>query len=414
MSVRVYLATLVALAAIGQTYAQTAVDNSGTSVPGTWQPAGGSSPPASLATADASAGNPQTPAPHTAVAPRRPLAKVTSGISTLPNGHGQIWREYDISPYTLRVTNTARPEQALVDWILMDTGYETWHGEPLGILSATPRALRVYHTPEMQTIVGELVDRFVASEAETCTFTLRVITLDHPDWRAKAQRMLRPVQAQTPGTSAWVMDKEESAILLAELRRRTDFREHSSPHLMVNNGQSTVVTGTRPRNYIRNVELRPDLAVGFDAQTGTVSEGYSLDFSPLLSLDRRTIDASLKCQIDQIEKMVSVMVDVPTPSAPRQKTKVEVPQLTQFRFHERYRWPIDKVLLVELGMVPVPTPVDPKAKPLVPGLTLPLPLPKSPPRADLLVFIEAKGKTVQAPEAVDPPLFEAKTYRGRY
>ena len=38
------------------------------------------------------------------------LTKVSKGDGVLPNGHGQIWREYDISPYTNRVTSTARPE----------------------------------------------------------------------------------------------------------------------------------------------------------------------------------------------------------------------------------------------------------------------------------------------------------------
>ena len=45
--------------------------------------------------------------------------------------------DYDITPYTLRVTGTNQPEQAIVDWILRETGYETWHSEPLGLLCAT-------------------------------------------------------------------------------------------------------------------------------------------------------------------------------------------------------------------------------------------------------------------------------------
>ena len=54
--------------------------------------------------------------------------------------------------------------------------------------------------------------------------------------------------------------------------------------------------------------------------------------------------------------------------------------------HERFRWPIDQVLLVGLGVVAVPTPTDPN--PVlnnVPGLN-------GPPRSDLLVFIESKGQ----------------------
>ena len=47
------------------------------------------------------------------------MARVTKGPGTLPNDAGQESRDYDISPYTLRVTSTNRPEQAIVDWILL-------------------------------------------------------------------------------------------------------------------------------------------------------------------------------------------------------------------------------------------------------------------------------------------------------
>ena len=100
-------------------------------------------------------------------APRASIAKVTSGTGTLPNDAGQVWREYDITPYTLRVTSTNRPEQAIVDWILRETGYEAWHSDPLGMLSANGRTLRVYHTPQMQEAVSEIVDRFVNTQAES-------------------------------------------------------------------------------------------------------------------------------------------------------------------------------------------------------------------------------------------------------
>ena len=164
-------------------------------------------------------------------APRASIAKVTSGTGTLPNDAGQVWREYDITPYTLRVTSTNRPEQAIVDWILRETGYEAWHSEPLGILSANGRTLRVYHTPQMQDTVSEIVDRFVNTQAETQAFGIRVITIGSPNWRTKMQRVLRPVPVQSQGVQAWLLSKEDAAMMIAELQKRTDFREHSSPQL---------------------------------------------------------------------------------------------------------------------------------------------------------------------------------------
>ena len=95
-----------------------------------------------------------------------------------------------------------------------------------------------------------------------------------------------------------------------------------------------------------------------------------MDFSPLLSADRRMIDAVIKCDIDQVEKMIPVMVDVPTRVSPRQRTEIEVPQMAHFRFQERFRWPVERVLVVGLGMVAVPTPAGGTS--LLPGVPLPL------------------------------------------
>jgi hypothetical protein len=263
----------------------------------------------------------------------------------------------------------------------------------------------------MQQTVADVVDRFISSEAETETFGLRVVTLDHPNWRARAQRMLKPISVQTPGVQAWLLEKEDAAMLMAELRRRTDFREHSSPHLMVNNGQSSVVSATRARSYVRDALSRPDVWPGFEQETAVVDEGFSLEFTPLLSVDKKVIDATIKCDIDQVEKMIAVMLDVPTVVAPRQRTRIEVPQMAHFRFHERFRWPVEQVLLVGMGMVAVPVPSE--GKPLVPGIPLPL-TSSSAPRADLLVFVESKAESSQSPQVTRVTPSEATTYRGRY
>ena len=328
----------------------------------------------------------------TSDSPRRArTTRVTTGSGSLPNEQGQLYREYDISPYTARITTTKRPEQAIVDWILRETGYETWHAEPLAILSATSRVLRVYHTPQVHAVVADIVDRFNSSDAEAQAFSLRLVTVDSPDWRVRVQRLLNPVSVQTPGVQAWLLEKEAAAVLLTELRRRSDYREHNSPQLLVNNGQPTVVSAMRGRNYVRSVKLRGDAWPGFEPESATVDEGFTLELTPLLALDGRTVDATIKCDVDQVEKLVPVMLSVPTVAAPRQSARIEVPQVIQFRFHERFRWPLEQVLVIGLGVVAVPVPRD--NKPLVPGI--PLPISGGSPRADLLVFVENKGKASQ-------------------
>jgi hypothetical protein len=316
-------------------------------------------------------------------APRASIAKVTNGNGTLPNDAGQVWREYDITPYTLRVTSTNRPEQAIVDWILRETGYDAWHSDPLGILSANGRTLRVYHTPQMQQQVSDIVDRFVNPQTQDQAFGLRLITIGSPAWRAKMQQVLRPVPVQSQGVQAWLLSKEDAAMMIAELQKRTDFREHSSPHLLVQNGQATVVSASRPRTYIKDVILKAEVWPGFQPEMAQIDEGFSIEFKPLMSLDGKSIDAVVKCNIDQVEKLNSVMLDVPTPAAPRQRTEIQVPEMNTIHFAEKFHWPTDMVLLIGFGVVPTPTPPEPTA------LKIPLISPSD--RADLLLFVENRG-----------------------
>ena len=385
-------------------------------IPSTFRPAAATlasgtlsaAPPVSAAAAAPAAGATAQPAGPTVM--RRPLARVTEGPPTLPTDQGQVWREYDLSPYTLRVTTTSRPEQAVVDWILRETGYEVWHTEPLGVLSAGKNKLRVHHTPQMHNVVSEIVDRFVRSEAETRTFSARVVSVDQPNWRGRVQRMLRPVAAQSPGVQAWLLEREDAALLVAELRRRSDFREHSSPQMLVNNGQSAVVSTMRARQYTRDVVVRNAAWPGYEVQPGQVEEGFALEFNPLLSLDGRVIDAMLKCDIMQVERMVPVDLEVASGNAARQRAQVEVPQLSHSRFQERFRWPIDQVLLLDLGMVALPFPTE--ARSLIPGL--PLSIGSPPTRADLLIFVESRAEAGQSGRTSAPGDREARKYHGRY
>lgn len=331
-----------------------------------------------------SAAQPSQPLSMSSVV-RRPAASLGGA---LPAEHGQVWREYDIREYSRRVATTNRPEQAVIDWILRETGYERWHGRELAMLSATPHTLRAYHTPEMQAVVGAIVDRFVMN-ADSVGFSLRVATVEHPSWRAMAHNMMKPIPVTTAGVSAWMVDRENLPVLLSELRRRGGYREHSSPHLLVDNGQSTVISARRGRQYVKDVRQREDAWPGVQAEAGRIDEGFSLEFSPLLTVDRQVADAVIKCDIDQVEKMVPIYVNSTSQTGESQRVKVEVPQMTQLRFQERFRFPADKVLIVGLGMVALPIPID-SSREIIPGL--PFTMPGGPPRADLVIMIESQTK----------------------
>ena len=118
------------------------------------------------------------------------------------------------------------------------------------------------------------------------------------------------------------------------------------------------------------------------------------------------IDAVLKCEVDQVEKMLPVKIDVPSAVVRQQTTKVEVPQLISSRMHERFRWPVDQVLLISMGVGPTPVPQAPN--------TLNVPLLTGGSRADLLVFLESRGKLASPPSALPAAPTAASKYPGRY
>src|SRR3990172_1582295 len=96
-------------------------------------------------------------------------------------------------------------------------------------------------------------------------------------------------------------------------------------------------------------------------------EGLKLEFNPLLSLDGKVVDAVVRCEVDLVEKLIPVMIDVPTTVAPRQRQRIDIPQPISSRLHERFRWPADQVLLISLGVGPAPVAPATSRRPCSPG-----------------------------------------------
>lgn len=335
--------------------------------------------------------------------------RVSRGSGVLPNDHGQIWREYDLQPYTSRIKDSQHPEQAIVDWILRETGTDIWFTEPLGLLNADRHTLTVYHTPQVHQTVGSVVNRFLNAETQSHAFSMRLVTVGSPNWRAKLLHKMQSVSTQTPGTEAWISSKEEAVILLSELRKRNDYREHNTPDLLIQNGQHQTIERLRPQQYIRTVRMQPNSWPGYDLDSGLIEEGFTLMLTPLMSVDGRTVDAVIKAHVDQIEKMESVYVDVPTAVVQRQRVQIQVPRISSWHLHERFRWPADKVLVISRGVVATPTPS--KATPFLIGNRAGA----SRSRADTLLFIESTGPAAVTPTASVPGVASAPTrYQGRY
>ncbi len=334
------------------------------------------------------------------------------GAGSLPQGNGQVHRVYDLRPYTGYLTSYDRPHQAVVDWVIRETGSDLWFTEPFGFISADRDSLSVYHTPEVHDVVAGMVERFTAGDKDPQVLHMRVMTVGSPNWRSRTHMLMQHVSVNSAGLQAWLLTKENAAMVLALLRQRTDVREVQAIDLITHNGQSQKLASTRGRNYVQNIRPAPTGWPPYEPQTGEVQEGYQIEISPLLSVDRRAIDCLIKVDIDQVDKLVPVDLDLPLPSGEMYRARIDVPQVVSWRLKERFRWPSDMVLLLSCGVVASP---DRGGSP-IPLLNLNSLTGTTAGRADALMFIEFRGKVNENLPSAVPQVADrtGAANRGRY
>jgi hypothetical protein len=341
-----------------------------------------------------------------------------TGGGKLPRSAGQEHRVYDLRPYTGYLTQYDRPEQAIIDWVLRETGSDVWFTEPFGFINANRDSLSVYHTNEMHQVVAGVVDRFVAGEKDRQVLNLRLMTVGNPNWRSAAHMLMQHVSVDSAGVQAWLLSKENAAIVLNQLRQRTDTRQVQDLNMVTYNGQTEQLSSVRGRNYVRNVRQALTGWPPYEPETGEVQEGYKLSISPLLSTDGRVVDCVIKANIDQVDKLNPVDLELPLPNNQIHKARIDVPQVVSWRLHERFRWPSDTVLLLSCGVVASPE----RAQSAVPLLNMGMFTGTTAGRADALLFIEFRGRasenlTTPAPASAAVPQVATQPgapNRGRY
>jgi hypothetical protein len=185
-----------------------------------------------------------------------------------------------------------------------------------------------------------------------------------------------------------LVTKENAALLLAQLRQRNDTREVQSLDIAMYNGQAESLDSTRRRNYVRNVRPAPAGWPPYEPETGEIEEGYRLEISPLINIDGSTLDCVIRASIDQVEKLVPVDLDLPLPNGQVHRARVQVPQVASWRLHERFRWPMDRVLVLSCGVIASPD----RPQSSVPLINIDSITGQTAGRADALLFIEFKGK----------------------
>jgi hypothetical protein len=262
---------------------------------------------------------------------------------------GQVWREYDITPFTVRRATERRPGQPIVDYILRQTGPELWHGDEPASLSATRAKLRVYHAPEVQQQVAEFVERFVRPPQRQVSLRLHVVSTTELNWRTGVMPALSPVLQGPQGQHVWLLAPEDASLVRQKVRSDRLSRGLYSEGLVIENGVEAVVETSQPVNYIQGIDLVPSGTAGYQPIIGRLSDGVRLTLTPLWTLDGRALDLDLGVTTAVVQNLHAAAAAAPLTSGSQMVT-VQVPETTSSHLRELVRWPVDKTLLLSAGV----------------------------------------------------------------
>jgi hypothetical protein len=275
--------------------------------------------------------------------------------------------------------------------------------------------LYVYHTKETQQIVADIVDRFVCPQLWNETCTLRIVSTTRPDWLNRGHSQLKPIPIATQGVQGWFLEKTAAQNLLTELARRNDFKELIPPQPLIAHAVQHNVVVKKQRQYLRDVQSNPSVSNGYAEDRVTIEEGIGLTVTPLALLDGQNIATNVKMDVVQIERMFTTMLEVPTAANPRQRVQIESPQMAYFKLDEIVRFPKNKVLLLDLGTVPLPNTVDGDSRNVLSEISKGINPAR---RGNVLVFIECNSTgvvpAVSSSPAVAPPTRSARSIETPY
>jgi hypothetical protein len=146
-----------------------------------------------------------------------------------------------------------------------------------------------------------------------------------------------------------------------------------------------------------------------DVNTGYIDEGFLLTISPLVSADGRSIEAVIKCSVDQIEKFTPLVASRIDQFGMQRRSQIQVPQISSWRLHERFQWPKDEVLLISRGQVATPQRTTKWNEPLRKMIN------NGGQRANALLFLESRSEVqIVRRDLRSASRTDAANYRGRY
>ena len=281
----------------------------------------------------------------------RGLKSTQESVTARAAGGRQFWREYNLAPFTSRQNTPGRPEQAVVDWIIQETGDETWHGEEVAVLSAGRGRLQVFHTPDVQDQVAEIVDRFVRPPQWQVLMKFEILSCSNLDWRSGLIHLLKPVATGPEGQHVWAVAPEDAALVRERLRRTSQARLLNRLSVAASNGQTSAVDAGQPMSYISGLELASGAFTAYNPVIGRVNEGVKLRVTPLWTPDGNSVDLRLLLTSRAVRRLHQAQSTAPL-STGNQNATVQVPEVSATMLDQSLRWPTSQVLLISAGVQP--------------------------------------------------------------
>ena len=121
------------------------------------------------------------------------------------------------------------------------------------------------------------------------------------------------------------------------------------------------------------------------------------------------MEVVIQCSVDQIEQLSPLQIDLRPLGIAAGTAQIEVPQVASWRLHERFRWPIEQVLVISRGMVAMPGLKQSSwsGLPTLPG--------SQAPRADAVLMLSCYTETAPGMAGgSDSPRLGRLNYHGRY
>lgn len=259
---------------------------------------------------------------------------------------GQNWREYDITPYTSKFYPSDHPEEAVRKWILRETGPEVWHGSSVSALSVSSQRVSVYHNPQVQQRVADVLGRLVWYTPGEFKARVTFMSAKNPSWRENVLPRAREIAVRTPGRQAWFIEHPDADRLLAHIGNNFNGTLLATKDFRVANGREARVEWLNPTSAGRGPSVQNSALRSSDDQVTLDGDGILLLVDPLIDADAATIDVDVK--LAQQSRGDSKRVPLDEPGRP----KINVSDVNSNQFDAQFQLPPGKLVLFSLGTAP--------------------------------------------------------------